>query len=178
MRDVAERFHIVHHRRTLIEALHRRKGGPDPWLAPLPLERLDESRFFSTNIGACPSMEVDIQIEIASQDLLSEEAVRIRLLEGPFQDRDRLQELTAKIDIRSLGPNGVAGNDNPLEDLVGVPLQELPIFEGSGFSLIGIAEEIFRYSRILGNKPPFHPGWKAGTPPPPKAGSFDHLDDL
>jgi hypothetical protein len=62
--------------------------------------------------------------------------------------------------------------------LVRVPFQELSVLKCSGFSLIGIAEDVLRDPSILGNKSPFHPGWESCSTSTPETGSLDHLDDF
>lgn len=113
-------------------------------------------------------MYVEIQTEAAPQDILPHQATGSRLGDRLFEDPRTRNELASNIDKGDPAPDGETGQHDPLDKLVRVPHDQLPIFERPRLALIGITDEILGQLRILGNKAPFDAGREACASPPPE----------
>jgi hypothetical protein len=57
-----------------------------------------------------------------------------------------------------LRSNGITGEHNAFEQLVGIAFHQLPVLEGAGLAFVRIAAEVPRTLIILGEEPPFNAG--------------------
>jgi hypothetical protein len=64
----------------------------------------------------------------------------VRLLHRSGQDLGGLEELAATVDVDVLGLDGVGPDEAPFDELVGRPPDQLPVLEGPGLRLVGVAE--------------------------------------
>ncbi len=87
-------------------------------------------------------------------------------------------EFAANIDVGRVGFDRVSSNENTLKQDVGIPLNERPILEGSGFTLISVTTEIDGFGRVFGKKSPLHTGDESGSPTTAEVRGLDLLGDL
>jgi hypothetical protein len=81
------------------------------------------------------------------------------------------------IDVAVFGAHGICADEHPLENRMGISLQQRPIHEGAGVPLIRVADDILGPSLGLTGEFPFDSGQKARSPPPSQLGVRDLLDD-
>jgi hypothetical protein len=63
--------------------------------------------------------------------------------------------LTANVDIGMMCTNGVGRTDDTLNEQMRVKLQNLAVFKGAWFSLIGVDNKVNRLSTVFRNESPF-----------------------
>src|SRR5262245_49889953 len=98
MRQVAQRLHIVDHRRAAIETDGRRKGWFQARLSALAFERLQERRLLATDIRAGPNKRDDVQVHTSAKQVLTQGARCIRLIDGFLYASGPEGHLTTDID--------------------------------------------------------------------------------
>ena len=76
------------------------------------------------------------------EDVLAEEARFPRLLDRERDVLHRQGVLVPDVDVALAGADRVGADDHPLEDAVGVALQEAPVHVGAGVALVGVADDV------------------------------------
>src|SRR2546427_385398 len=104
------------------------------------------------------------------------------LFSGPIERNQSApratRELAADVDVGGVAADGVRGDDDALEELVGVVLDDLAVLEGARLALVGVDGEIDGLLALLGQKAPLHAGREAGAAPPAEVRGLHHLDQL
>jgi len=85
--------------------------------------------------------------------------------------------LSPNVHITLFGSNCISSDENPLQNTVGIIFHNYPVFESSGFRLIGIANQVVRILRFPGTAFPFDARWECCTSTPHQPGGFHFLDD-
>ena len=75
------------------------------------------------------------------------------------------------------GADGVSANDQPLQDLMGIALQDRAVHVGPGVALVGIADDDLLVSAGPAGQVPLGPGGKTGAAPSPQPRLLDFRDD-
>ena len=109
---------------------------------------------------------------------LTEEAVLAGLADGDFQTVDSQRILGTDVDETLGGADGVAADGHSLDDAVGVTLEDGTIHEGTGVTLVGVADDVLLVGLVLGAEAPFHTGGEAGAATAAEAGLGDLVDNL
>ena len=97
-------------------------------------------------------MDGHIQLEIMASHLFSQVTCGIGLINGRLQGLDLGGIFTADIDIGIMTTDGVAADDNPLNHHMGITDQDVAVFEGGRFRLIGVDGQVNRFIEPLGEK--------------------------
>jgi len=71
--------------------------------------------------------------------------------------------LAAQIDEAHFGTDSQAGDDDSLDDRVGVVLEDEAVFAGAGFAFVSVDQDVFRFCGLLGDERPFHSGREPGA---------------
>src|SRR5262249_45831345 len=97
---VAERLHVVHDRRALIETEHRGKiRWLDARIRPLALERFDQARFLAADVRARAAVDVDLAAVFRAEDFRADEIRRARLRDRLFQNPRAVRHFAADINV-------------------------------------------------------------------------------
>jgi hypothetical protein len=74
-----------------------------------------------------------------------------------------------------VGVDGVGRDQHPLEELVGVALEQDAVLEGAGLHLVGVGDQVLRPGRALAERheAPLGRGGEAGAAAPTQAGVLD-----
>ena len=139
-----------------------RSGG-----APLPLDGMHQRRFFATDKGPRPDADIDLKVKSGVENLAPQQRVALGLLDGLLQALNRQGILRPHIDEAVVGPDRITGDRHPLQNPVGIALQDTAIHERAGVPFIGIADHIFLTRRHFRHRGPFQPGGVAAPAPPP-----------
>ncbi len=123
-------------------------------------------------------MHDDVEVEPAAEYVLAEVALRLRLRDGDVEHPGTEEEFTPNVDERLVATDRVARDDDPLEELVGIELDDLAILERAGLALVGIDAEIDRLLGLLREKAPLEAGRKAGAATTAKPRALHHLHEL
>ena len=85
--------------------------------------------------------------------------------------------LAAQVDVGRARADGVAGDDQPFDELMRVALDDLPVLEGAGLALVAVAGEVASASGPrLRHEAPLHAGAEAGAAAAAQTGGLDFLD--
>ena len=102
--------------------------------------------------------------------------LRNRLGDGCFEPIRSLDVLTANIDDGRLGTDRVTAQRDALEHPVRLDFDQLAVFEGPRFRLVGVDGHVLG-ARPLGYEAPFGTGWEACATPAAQTRGFDLLDN-
>ena len=113
----------------------------------------------------------------AAEDVLAQEALGLGLGDGAVEPLCREIVLAAHVDERPLRLDGMACQDDPLDQLVRVVFHDHSVFEGSRLRLIGVDDQI---ARVLarGEEAPLLPGREARAAAAADVGGLHLVDDL
>ena len=177
-RDIGPGLNIVDYRGLAPDTLNCGKRRPDSRHTPFSLEGSDQGGFFTADKGSGAEANLYIEIETASQYVITQQIHIPRLLHGGFEALDRQGILGTDVDISLAGTDGPTGNGHGLENGVRVSLEGRTIHVGTGIAFIGVTGDIlFALIHILGELP-LHPGGKAGAAAAPEFGLFQFLQDI
>ncbi len=176
-RNGAERFDVINDRRAAVEADDRREGRLDARIAALAFERLHQRGFFAAFVGARAGVHDQIKIEPRAEDIVAEVVVRIRFVESGLDDVEDVAILASDVDEAFRRANRASRNDDAFDHLVRVHLHQRTVLAGAGLGFIGIADDVFRLRRILGDERPLHARGKARAAAPAQVGLLHFVDD-
>src|ERR1700683_5067955 len=174
----AERFHVVDHRGTAVEADHGREGRPDSRIAALAFQRLHERRFLTALVGARAGVGDKVKIKAAALDVFAEVALGVGFGDRRVHDVDNVAIFAAYIDVALVRADRAAGDDHAFDQLVRVHFHQRTILAGSRFAFIGVRQDIFRLGGVFGNETPLQSGGKARAATPAEVRLLHFVDDL
>ena len=149
-----------------------------PRMSSLPLQRFEETGFFSADIRAGAGVQDDFEVEIGSKNPLSQNSPGSGLLKCGFHNPISERELTANIDKRKMAIHCVGREDHSLNQLMGITFQDHAVFACAGFTLVGVAAKISRLSGILRNETPLQACRKPSATAATQPGSFGCFDNI
>src|SRR4029077_9969006 len=152
----------------VVETVCRGERGLDARQAALAFERLQQCRFFSTDIGTGASVHPHIGGDACCQDVPADVASGSRFDNRLFQDPGPEDKFAPYVYVGGFCSDRVAGEHDTFQNLVGISLNELPILECARLALVRVATEIARALIALGQEAPFHTGREACATTPPK----------
>ncbi len=85
-------------------------------------------------------MQINLQIIAASQNIRSQKALRPRLCQSTVKRARPFRKFAPNINVREVYVVRVTGDDHPLDELVRVFMNDLPILERSWLGLIRITD--------------------------------------
>ena len=162
MGHAAERLDVVDDRWLAESPLDGRERRLDPRPASLPFQALDQAGLLAADVGARAAMQPDVEVEPRPVNVLAQVAGGACFGDGRFENAIRLDvfESQVKISRRRLGRK--AGDQDPLDQLVGIFLHQQAIIERRRLALVGVdAHE--RFLPVLGKESPLETAWKAGA---------------
>src|SRR5713226_3704942 len=176
-RNGAERFDVINDRRAAVEADDGREGRFNARIAALAFERFHERGFFATFVGTRAGVHDQIKIEAGAEDIVAEVVARIGFVESSLDDVENVAILASNVDEAFRRANRASRNDDAFDHLVWVHLHQRTVLARAGLGFIGIADDVFRLRRILGNERPFHAGREARAAAPAQVGLPYLVDD-
>ena len=172
---LAQGFHVVHDGGAAVQADGGREiGGLDAGIGAHAFQGIEQGRFLTADVGARAAVQVDFQIVAGPQDVLAQKAAFARLLQGLEHGFRGDGEFLAHVDVRQVGAHRVAGNNHPLNELVGVLVDDVAVLEGAGFGFVAVADQIDGLRVVRRNEGPLHAGGEARAAAAAQAG-FLHL---
>ncbi len=145
MGNAGQGLDIVDNRRAGEDTDHGGEGRLEAWKPPLALDGFDESRLLSADVGAGAAVDMDLEIVAAADDVLPEEVLAPSLGDCSFEDLGLAHELTANVNVRRVGVDGIRRDGDSLENHVGVDQDQLAILEGARLRLVGVADHILGF---------------------------------
>ena len=177
VRDVGHRLHVVHHGRPSPQTGDRRERRALAGLPLAALEGLQEPGLLTADVSACAPMEVDVEVHAAAEHVPAEVAGRVGLGDGGAQSLERPPVLGPHVHVGDVDGVRPGRDQQPLDELVRVELQDLPVLERGGLALVGVAGDVARSAAVLGEKAPLHTGQEPGAAATAKPRVLHHLDD-
>jgi len=176
--DVGEGLHVVEARGPAPEARFGGTGRLDARHAALSLDGVHERRRLAADEGPRPGVDVDVEIESRAQDVAAQEPLLAGPVDGRPQHPQRQGILGPDVDVALAGADGVAADDHPLQDGVGIRLHDAAVHEGAGVSLVAVADDVLRERRILARFLPLGARGEPRAAPAAQARELHLADDL
>ena len=118
-------------------------------------------------------MDVNVKRKISAKNLLTQQAHGSGLVNGSFQTFLGQAIFSTHVDVAFRCADCVSRNGHGFQDTVRVAFQYQAVFEGSRFTFIRIADDVFRRARGPGDETPFGAGGKTGSTPAAQPGFLD-----
>src|SRR5262249_13356541 len=164
---------VVHHGRLAEGALDRRERGFELRPPLLSLERGNEPRLLAADVGAGAAVDDDAVLEPRAEDARSQEPVRFRRAHRLREDAPGLDVLAADVDEGRVAADCVGGDEHPLDQRVGIALEDVAVLEGPRLALVGVDDEIDRARAFLRDEAPFGGRREARAPEPAQVRLLD-----
>ena len=180
-RDTGQRLDVVHVGRLTVDPLLGGEGRPQARHSPLPGDRSDQRRLFSTHERAGAFPDFQLQVEIAPENAPAEKASRLRLSDGLANMPNGQRILRANVEIALASPDRVGCDRQALQHAVWVGLQHQPVHEGAGITFVAVADHVLGQSGSAGSiglcpaERPLQPGRETRTAAAAQPGLLDHL---
>ena len=176
-RDVRERLDVVDDRRLAPEPLLRRIRRPDPGLAALALDRMDQRGLLPADEGAGAHADLEVEVEAGAEDPLPQQARGAALFDRLDEPLDGHRVLRADVEEPAVGPDGEAGDRNAFDDAEGIAFEHVPVHERARIALVGVADHVPDRILRLGGHGPLPARREAGAAAPAQPGFRDLPDD-
>jgi len=118
-------------------------------LSGLAFERLDERCLFTTDVCTHAAVEEDVEVEARAASVLAEEACLICFHNGALKDGGFVVEFSADVDVGSCAVHGATGDETTFDELVGVFAHDFAVLTGTGFTFVGINDEVARFGVLI-----------------------------
>ena len=176
-RQVGQRLDVVDDRRLTVEPLGRGKRRAQPRLPQLAFQRLEQGRFFAADVGPRPQVHSHLEAVRGPEQVAAQEAAALEFGDAFLEAPSEIPEFAAAVDVGRRGLGGIGAQRHPLQELVGVALHDLAVFERARLGLVGVNDDVTRED-IGREEAPLHAGRETGPAPPAQARGLDDLDDL
>ncbi len=163
MGHAAECFDIIDDGWFAEQAFDGGEGGFDARPRALAFKAFDQSGFFAADVGPGTAMQDDVEVEAGAMNVPAEDPGSVAFANGSIQNAVAGAVLVSKIKIGAIGPNGVAGENDALDQLMRVLFHQVAVVEGAGFAFISVDGKVDRSWVILWKERPFKPGGKSGA---------------
>ena len=146
-------------------------------MAAIAFKRGELGGFFAALVGAGAAVDDHLELFACAEDVIAQEAPGLRLGDGAVEPLRREVVLAAHVDERPLRLDGVARQDDPLDQLVRVVLHDHPVFEGARLRFVGVDDQV---ARVLarGEEAPLLAGREARAAAAAHVGGLHLVDDL
>src|SRR5205807_6909 len=148
-----------------------------PRLAALALERGQQRRLLTGDVGAGPAVQHDGRVVARAEHVAADVALLARLLERRAQHLELGAVLPADVDERRRGTDAVAHRQDALDQRVRVAEHDLAVLEGARLRLVGVDAQVGRLA-VLGQERRLAAGREAGTAAAAQAGAVDGGDHV
>ena len=176
---VAEGLDVVHDCRAHVEAEHRREiRRLDSWISALAFERFDQPGFFAADVSAGAAMNVNLDVEPGAEHVAPHEIFLARFLDRALEDLRAFRKLAADVDVGRLRAERETGDQDSLDQLVGILVNNVAVLECPRLRFIGVADQVDRLFFVGLDKAPFHAAGKPGAAAAPQARSLHFVHDF
>src|SRR5437660_659614 len=103
-------------------------------------------------------MPVDLEVASAAKNVFAKEAFGIGVADRLLHDDGEITIFAPDVDVSAGRTHSQSGDDDAFDDGMRIVLENQPVFAGSGLALVAVAEDIFRFGRLLGHERPLHAG--------------------
>ena len=174
MRDAGKRFDIIDNCRFAPQPCFGEMRAPFHGVRPPALDGINLGRGLAADVSTAAAVHRYFEGKIGTQDIIPEVSFlpcHLELLFNQFGVKfiGRPDE-----EYPFLRRYGIPGKNNPLNDKVGVYIDQDTVLKCARLHFVGIGENISGGRRIIRNGIPFSAGWETGAAPAPQTG-FQHL---
>ena len=159
-------FGVVDVAGLTIQTVAGREWRLEARLAFLALHRFDQGRFFAADIATKTVVRVQIEAEIAAQNVFAQVARRARLLDGGLEAFVHLENFPVDVVVPLIRPHHVGGDQHAFNHGMGVILQDVAILERARLALVGVTNQVFLPRKLARHEAPLEPGGKTRTAAP------------
>src|SRR5206468_3377807 len=111
-------------------------------------------------------------------DVLAEPAPGVGFLHRTTEALGRSEVLAPDVHVGFVAADRKGGDDHALDERVGIALEDVPVLERSGLSLVCVDHQVLRLRASLGDERPFSRGWKSGPAQTAEVCTPHLVDDL
>ena len=176
--DIGERFDVVDDRRAAPETLDRRERRTGLRHTAVTLDRLEKSRLFAADERAGAEAELDVEVEVAAENLLAQKAEVASLLNGDLETLNGERIFRADVNVALRSADREAGDRHGLEDGVGIALERGAVHVGAGVALVGVTDHVLLALGLLHGELPLHTGGEARAAATAETRLEHLIDDL
>jgi len=176
--DVGEGLDVVEHTGLAPEARDGREGRPRARLTAMALDGGHQRGLLAADEGARAHADLEVEVEAAPEDVLAEQPVLARLVQGVLETLDGKRILGAHIHVPLVRADGVGADDHALDEGVRVAFEDGAVHERAGVAFVGVAQHVLDVAALLLGEPPLHASGKAGAAATAQAAGQHLLDDL
>ena len=123
-------------------------------------------------------MDMHVYFKSAAEDVLAEVPLGTGLLESLGHDLSSLRKLATDVDVGEMDIERVGGDGHPLDELMGIIVQDVTILERARLGFVTVADKVMWFAIIALDEAPFHTAGETGTTPSTKIRFFDLIDNL
>src|SRR6185369_15831984 len=115
--------------------------------------------------------------EIAAENAIAEQFLAVAAIDFFLKDLARLFVFVADVKNAAAGAGDESGDDHALDHEPGHGLHDETIFDGAGFRLVRVANDVMLLAGRVANDFPFHPSRKTGPTHAAKSAALESGDD-
>ena len=138
----AKRFNIINDGGFAKETFDGGEGRLDSGPGALAFEAFDESGFFSADVGASAAVEDDIEVDAGAENVFTEDSGGFAFANGSIECAVAGAVFVAEVEVGFIGADGVAGENDAFDELMGIFFHQVAVIEGSGFAFVGVDGEV------------------------------------
>ena len=163
LRHVGESFDVVDDGGLLEESGLAGEGRLIARLGAMAFNGFEERGFFAADIATRANKDFEIEVEIAAENFLSDEAGFGAAANFFAEDFFLQRVFMADIEDTFFCASDESGDDHAFGNEMREMGEDEAIFNGAGFALVGVADDVFVRIGLLADKVPLHPGGKTGA---------------
>ncbi len=141
-----------------LDGRQRRLGTHDALLA---LEALEHRRLLAAHVGAGAQVKFDVEVKIASLDILAKPAGFPGRLQGTGENGMRQRILGAKVNVALAGADGEAGDRHRLDQAKRVAFHQDAIRERPRIAFVRVAGNVLLIGSRIRDRAPLDAGREA-----------------
>jgi len=145
-------------------------------MAPVAFEGGQLRGFLAAFIRACSAMDDDLEPLARAEHVVAQDARGLGLRDRAFEPLGREIILAAHVDEGVLGLDGIACEQDALQQLVGVILHDEAVLEGARLGFVCVHHEVARVD-ARGDEAPFDACGEAGAAAAADVGCLHDVDD-
>ena len=177
-RDVGQGLDVVDDRRRTEKPDDGRERGLEPRMSPLAFQGLEQGRLFAADVGPRAAVDEDVEVEPRPEDVFPQEVLQAGVGDGRLQPPGDGFIFAADVDIRRVDAHGVRGDDDPLEEKVGIVEHDIAVLERPRLPLVGVDAQIPGTGQVLRDEPPLDAGRESRPAPAAEIRRLHFAQDL
>src|SRR5450830_27072 len=173
-----EGFRVVDRGWFAIQAKRGRERRLEARLAFFAFQRFQQRGFFAADVRAITMVCVQLERELATHDLVAQEAGGTRLFQCIFETQVVLENFAVDIVIAHGDAHGISANRHAFDQRMGIVTNDVAVLESARFAFICIADEVFLARELARHEAPFQAGRETRAATAAQGRSLEVGDDL